>query len=125
MENVYRCIKAEVDEFIKSVMKNHLSEVRLDVIRDVRKKYNMKKVGHTGTLDPLATGVLPILLGDATKLSKYLIDLAKNYSAFYNKNKILVNDKCVANARMYLTYMVNIVLKNGAKILGIEMPDRM
>jgi len=58
-------------------------------------------------------------------LSKYLIDLAKNYSAFYNKNKILVNDKCVANARMYLTYMVNIVLKNGAKILGIEMPDRM
>lgn len=36
MENVYRCIKTEVDEFIKSVMKNHLSEVRLDVIRDVR-----------------------------------------------------------------------------------------
>lgn len=36
MENVYRCIKAEVDEFIKSVMKSHLGEVRLDVIRDVR-----------------------------------------------------------------------------------------
>ena len=36
MESIYRCIKYEVDEFIKSVMKNHLSEVRLDVIRDVR-----------------------------------------------------------------------------------------
>lgn len=58
-------------------------------------------------------------------LSKYLIDLSKNYSAFYNNHKILVEDKDTANARMYLTYMVNIILKNGAKILGIEMPDKM
>lgn len=58
-------------------------------------------------------------------LSKFLIELSKNYSAFYNKHKILVDDKVTANARMYLTYMVNIVLKNGAKILGIEMPDKM
>lgn len=58
-------------------------------------------------------------------LSKYLIDLAKNFSAFYNNHKILVEDKDTANARMYLTYMVNIVLKNGAKILGMEMPDKM
>ena len=36
MEDIYRCVKSEVDEFIKSIMKNHLSEVRLDVIRDVR-----------------------------------------------------------------------------------------
>ena len=36
MENVYRYIKTEVDEFIKSVTRNHLSEVRLDVIRDAR-----------------------------------------------------------------------------------------
>lgn len=36
MENVYHCIKTEVDEFIKSVMRNHISEVRLDVIRDAR-----------------------------------------------------------------------------------------
>ena len=36
MESVYRCIKSEVDEFIKSVMKSHLSEVRLDVIREAR-----------------------------------------------------------------------------------------
>ena len=58
-------------------------------------------------------------------LSKYLIELSKNYSSFYNNHKILVEDNKTANARLYLTYMTNIVLKNGANILGIEMPDKM
>ncbi len=40
-----------------------------------------KRVGHTGTLDPMATGVLPILIGRATTLSQYLIDADKSYSA--------------------------------------------
>lgn len=40
---------------------------------------NVKKVGHTGTLDPNATGVLPLLLNDGTKLSKYLIEHDKEY----------------------------------------------
>ena len=52
-----------------------------DVIRDIRKKYNMKKVGHAGTLDPMASGVLLILLGQATKLSDYLMNLDKEYIA--------------------------------------------
>tara|TARA_Y100000589_G_scaffold292581_1_gene296832 strand:+ start:14 stop:856 length:843 start_codon:yes stop_codon:yes gene_type:complete len=39
----------------------------------------MKKVGHTGTLDPAATGVLPIVLGKATKLSRYLVGCDKSY----------------------------------------------
>ena len=52
-----------------------------DVIRDIRKEYGIKKVGHTGTLDPMATGVLPILIGDATKLSDYLMDHDKEYIA--------------------------------------------
>lgn len=50
-----------------------------DVVSKIRKTYNIKKVGHTGTLDPLATGVLPILIGKGTKLSKYLIDHDKEY----------------------------------------------
>ncbi len=37
-----------------------------DVVRDVRKEYNIKAVGHIGTLDPEASGVLPILIGKAT-----------------------------------------------------------
>jgi len=42
---------------------------------------NVKKAGHTGTLDPMASGVLPILIGNTTKLSKYLIEHDKTYIA--------------------------------------------
>lgn len=52
-----------------------------DVVNVVRKQLNIKKVGHTGTLDPNATGVLPILIGKATKISKYLIEHNKTYIA--------------------------------------------
>lgn len=52
-----------------------------DVVNVVRKKLNIKKVGHTGTLDPNATGVLPLLIGRGTKLSKYLIEHRKTYVA--------------------------------------------
>ena len=52
-----------------------------DVVSKVKKILNMKKAGHTGTLDPLATGVLPILIGNYTKLSKYLIEHDKVYQA--------------------------------------------
>lgn len=58
-------------------------------------------------------------------LSRYLIDLAKGFSNFYNDNKILVEDKDIQDARIYLTYAVGKVLKIGAKLLGIEMPDKM
>ncbi len=49
-----------------------------DVVAIV-KKITKSKVGHTGTLDPNATGVLPLLVGDATKVSKYLINHDKEY----------------------------------------------
>ena len=52
-----------------------------DIVSKIRKQLNIKKVGHTGTLDPLATGVLPILLGNGTKLSKYMINHDKEYIA--------------------------------------------
>lgn len=52
-----------------------------DVVNVIRKQLNIKKVGHTGTLDPNATGVLPILIGKATKISKYLIEHNKTYIA--------------------------------------------
>ena len=58
-------------------------------------------------------------------LSRYLIELAKNYSTFYNMHKILVDDKNIANARLGLTYMVNNVLEKGANLLGIKMPNKM
>ncbi len=52
-----------------------------DVVSRVKKILNIKKAGHTGTLDPMATGVLPILLNEYTKLSKYLIEHNKTYIA--------------------------------------------
>ena len=58
-------------------------------------------------------------------LARYLIDLAKAYSSFYNENKIIVENKDVQNARVYLTYATSEVLKQGAKLLGIEMPEKM
>lgn len=51
------------------------------IVSKVKKILNVKKAGHTGTLDPMASGVLPILVGDATKLSKYLIEHDKTYVA--------------------------------------------
>ena len=58
-------------------------------------------------------------------LARYLIDVSKAYSGFYNENKIIVEDKDVQNARLYLTYAVQKILKNGAYLLGMEMPDKM
>lgn len=51
-----------------------------DVVANVKKILKVK-VGHTGTLDPNATGILPLLLGNATKISKYLINHNKEYIA--------------------------------------------
>ena len=45
-----------------------------DVVSLLRKIFNTKKIGHTGTLDPMANGVLPIAIGDATRLIEYLSD---------------------------------------------------
>ena len=58
-------------------------------------------------------------------LSRYLIDLSKAYSSFYNENKIIVDDKDLQSARAYLTYATGKVLKQGAELLGMQMPEKM
>lgn len=50
-------------------------------LQKVKRLFNAQKAGHTGSLDPLATGVLPICLGEATKISHYLLDANKSYRA--------------------------------------------
>ncbi len=52
-----------------------------DVVSKVRKIAGMKKVGHTGTLDPMAEGVLPVCLGKATRIAEYLTGEEKEYIA--------------------------------------------
>src|SRR5271167_36683 len=50
-----------------------------DVIARLRGKLHMRRIGHAGTLDPMATGLLIVLLGKATRVSQYLISLDKEY----------------------------------------------
>jgi tRNA pseudouridine55 synthase len=52
-----------------------------DVVAFIRRGTKTKRVGHAGTLDPAATGVLPVLLGRATRLAEYLVDATKTYLA--------------------------------------------
>lgn len=51
-----------------------------DVVSRIRRIFNIKKVGHAGTLDPLATGVVVVLINEATKLSNYLLEEDKEYA---------------------------------------------
>ncbi len=51
-----------------------------DVIAILRKKFNQKKIGHMGTLDPMATGVLPVLLGSSTKFQVFTSETEKEYT---------------------------------------------
>ena len=72
-------------------MENELSGVILvnkhkgvtshDIVFKIRRLFGTKKVGHTGTLDPLATGVLPVLVGRAAKAAEYLLSENKRYVA--------------------------------------------
>lgn len=52
-----------------------------DVVAFVRRRSKVKRVGHAGTLDPAATGVLTLLMGTATRLTEYLVDAGKAYRA--------------------------------------------
>jgi len=50
-----------------------------DALQKVKRLYNANRAGHTGALDPLATGMLPLCLGEATKFSRFLLDSDKRY----------------------------------------------
>ncbi|MEE0970157.1 MAG: tRNA pseudouridine(55) synthase TruB [Clostridia bacterium] len=63
------------------VVNKHQGPTSHDIVGKIRKLYNTKKVGHTGTLDPLATGVLVVLIGRAAKAAEYLISDEKIYRA--------------------------------------------
>ena len=49
------------------------------VIKKIKQKFNLRKLGHCGTLDPLAEGILPIAIGKATKLISFINDDTKEY----------------------------------------------
>jgi tRNA pseudouridine55 synthase len=53
----------------------------LDVVREIKRRFGVKKAGHIGTLDPFATGVLPIVVNEGTKLAPFLEEGPKEYEA--------------------------------------------
>jgi tRNA pseudouridine55 synthase len=59
-----------------------------DVVARLRRKLNMKRIGHAGTLDPMATGLMILLIGKATKISQYLISLDKAYEGTVELGKV-------------------------------------
>ena len=65
------------------------------------------------------------LKNEPSFLARYLIDISKAFSSFYNENKIITEDEKIKNTRIYLTYAVSTALKQGAELLGIQMPDKM
>ena len=72
------------DESIRSgvlVVDKGRGATSFDVVAIVRRRLGVRRIGHAGTLDPDATGVLPILVGEATKITPYLVDQDKEYQA--------------------------------------------
>ena len=55
-----------------------------DVVEKLRRSLGIRKVGHGGTLDPMATGVLPVLIGKGTRLSEYLVEWHKEYEGVFH-----------------------------------------
>lgn len=95
-------------------------EVKFDKLQD---KQSLSVIKNLYKFEEILKNVVE--KNEPSILARYLIDLAGSYSNFYNENKIIDEDKDVQNARVYLSYAVGSVLKTGASLLGLEMPNRM
>ena len=104
----------------KAGYKPSINEIDIAKLEDKESKKIIKTLyNFENTLETV------IEKNETSILARYLIELAQSYSNFYNENKILGEEKDIQDARIYLTYAVGNVLKIGAKLLGIEMPDKM
>ncbi len=63
------------------IVNKHAGVTSHDIVNKIRRLYGTRRVGHTGTLDPMATGVLVVLVGRAAKASEYLVSDSKQYRA--------------------------------------------
>jgi len=88
-----------------------------DVVYKVKKMLNIKKVGHTGTLDPNATGVLPLLLDNGTKLSKYLIEHDKEYEVCLQLG--IKTDTLDSEGKVVKKELVNDVLLSSSNVTSV------
>lgn len=98
---------------------------------------NISKIDFSKLLDKEAVETITLLYcfrdileqvvekNEPSILARYLIDVSQSYSSFYNEHHIIEEDKTIQDARLALTYICGLVLKTGAYLLGINMPNKM
>ena len=92
-----------------------------DVIDSIRKRFRIKKVGHAGTLDPMATGLLIVLIGKATKISQHATELSKTYEGTMKLGEITDShdaEGTVIERRTVNDINPNVVAELAKKFLG-------
>lgn len=104
----------------KSGIMPNAKDVCIDVLKD---EYSLNIIKLLYNFENVLIQVTE--KNEPSTLARFLLDLAKAYSSFYNENKIICDDKNIQNARVFLTFATGKVLKQGATLLGIEMPDKM
>lgn len=72
-----------------------------DVVRQVRKLFQIRKVGHAGTLDPFATGLLLVCLGEATKIVRFFVEQPKEYVAEMKLGEATDTQDCTGRVKEY------------------------
>lgn len=110
-----------------------------DVVNKIGKIYGTKKVGHTGTLDPLATGVLAVCVGKATKIAELITAYDKEYIATFkfgvltdtldiegniiSDNKIIISKEDILKACSSIigTYMQEVPIYSAVKVNGMKL----
>jgi tRNA pseudouridine55 synthase len=90
-------------------------------LQTVRRLYNAEKAGHTGTLDPLATGLLPLCFGEATKFSSALLDADKRYVATVQLG--VTTDTADAEGLVIAQQSVNVTREDVEQVLTSFLGD--
>lgn len=98
----------------------NIEDVKFEVLQD---KESLKVISVLYNFENILMSVVE--KNEPSLLARYLIELAQAYSNFYNENKIIDDNKNIQDARVYLSKAVGTVLKTGASLLGIEMPNKM
>ena len=98
----------------------NIEDVKFEVLQD---KESLKVISVLYNFENILMSVVE--KNEPSLLARYLIELAQAYSNFYNENKIIDDNKDIQDARVYLSKAVGTVLKTGASLLGIEMPNKM
>ena len=98
----------------------NFEDVDIDILQD---EYSQNIIKLIYNFEDILNQVIE--KSEPSILARFLIDLSKAFSSFYNENKIICDDESIQNARVFLTFATGKVLKQGSALLGIQMPNKM